>query len=122
MQPEKAEEPEQPDETKEPEAAEPETPEEPAAPETVTFTDDCGRTVELPASINRVVPTGALSQIALFPLAPEMFVGVANNWSDAAKQYVPEEYHDLPVLGSLYGTADLNVEQLALADPASVPC
>ena len=113
-QPEQAEEPEQTGPEKE---QEPEAPEEPAAPETVSFTDDCGRTVEVPATITRVVPTGALSQIALFALAPEMFVGVASGWSDSAKQFVPSQYHDLPVLGSLYGTADLNVEQLALADP-----
>ena len=114
VQPEKTEEPEQ---TEPAEEKEPETQEEPAAPETVSFTDDCGRTVEVPGKIERIVPTGALSQIALFALAPEMFVGVATGWSDTAKQYVPAKYHDLPVLGSLYGTADLNVEQLALADP-----
>ena len=111
------EEPEQPDETPEPEAAEPETPEQPAAPETVTFTDDCGRTVEVPADITRVVPTGSLAQIALFALAPEMFVGLAGRWSDLEKQYVDPAYYELPVLGSLYGTADLNVEELAKADP-----
>ncbi|MBR6951094.1 MAG: ABC transporter substrate-binding protein [Oscillospiraceae bacterium] len=117
VQPEQAEDPEQPDETPEPEAAEPETPEEPAAPETVTFTDDCGRTVELPASITRIVPTGGLAQIALFANAPEMFVGLATDWSDAAKEYIPAEYQDLPVLGALYGSADLNLEELAVADP-----
>ena len=113
-QPEKQEEPAPEEPAEEPEH---ETPEEPAAPETVSFTDDCGRTVEVPGRIERIVPTGALSQIALFALAPEMFVGTATDWSDTARQYVPAEYHDLPVLGSLYGTADLNVEQLALTDP-----
>jgi len=113
-QPEHAEEPEQTEPEKEPE---PETPEEPAAPETVSFTDDCGRTVEIPAEITRIVPTGGLAQIALFAIAPEMFVGLSTDWSDAAKQFVPEEYLDLPVLGALYGSADLNIEELAVTDP-----
>ncbi len=117
-QPEQTEEPAQSEQNGEPALPEEtEVPETSGEPETVTFTDDCGRTVEIPAGVTRVVPTGALSQIALFPLASEMFVGLATGWSDTAKQYVPAEYHDLPVLGSLYGTADLNVEQLALADP-----
>ena len=113
-QPETAEEPKQQETTEE---TEPETSEEPEAPETVTFTDDCGRIVELPGTITRIVPTGGLAQIALFAIAPEMFVGLSTDWSDAAKEYIPADYQDLPVLGALYGSADLNVEELAATDP-----
>ena len=120
---------EQPAATEEPaqneQPAETQTAQEPQTPdaadqtggETVTFTDDCGRTVEIPAAITRVVPTGGMAQVALFALAPEMFVGLASDWSEAAEAYVDPAYRDLPVLGALYGSADLNLEELALTDP-----
>lgn len=94
----------------------------PAAPaetsaETVVFTDDCGRDVELPADISRIVATGPLSQIILYTLAPDMLVGLAAKWSSSAEGIVPEEYRNLPYFGQLYNTANLNVEELALAGP-----
>ena len=101
-------------------AAPAETPgSEPAQQETAArvFTDDCGREVTLPAEITRIVPSGPLSQIMLFAIAPEMFVGVADPWEEDAYGLLPEEYLALPYLGQLYGSADLNVEELALADP-----
>ena len=90
---------------------------EESATETVVFTDDCGRDVELPADISRIVATGPLSQIVLYTLAPDMFVGLAAKWSSSAEGIVPEEYRNLPYFGQLYNTANLNVEELALADP-----
>lgn len=84
---------------------------------TISFTDDCGRTVEIPADISRIVPSGGLAQIAVFAIAPEMFVGLAGKWSESAKEYVAADYFDLPVLGALYGSADLNVEELAATEP-----
>ena len=86
-------------------------------PTTVVFTDDLGREVELPASIERIVPTGPLAQIVLYAIAPDMFVGLAAKWYDSAAGFIPEEYMNLPFFGQLYGSADLNVEELALADP-----
>ncbi|MBO5976477.1 MAG: ABC transporter substrate-binding protein, partial [Oscillospiraceae bacterium] len=84
---------------------------------TVEFTDDCGRTVTVPENISRIVPTGPLSQIVLFALCPEMFVGLASKWSSDSEGIIPEEFLSLPYFGQLYGSADLNVESLALAAP-----
>ena len=100
-------------------AAEEPAAEEPAAEEPATriFTDDAGRDVEIPAEITRIVPSGPLAQIVLFAIAPEMFVGLAAKWSDAAQGIIPQEAFDLPYFGQLYGSADLNVEELALAGP-----
>ena len=81
------------------------------------FTDDCGRTVQLPETIERIVATGPLAQIILYSLAPDMLVGLAAKWYDCAEGIVPEEYLNLPYFGQLYNTANLNVEELALADP-----
>lgn len=83
----------------------------------VIFTDDCGREVELPSDISRIVATGPLSQIILYTIAPDMLVGLANKWSSSAEGIVPEAYLQLPYFGQLYNTANLNVEELALADP-----
>ena len=84
---------------------------------TVLFTDDCGRAVEIPDEITRIVPSGPLAQIILYAIAPDMFVGLAAKWDSSAEGIVPEAYLDLPYFGQLYNTANLNVEELALADP-----
>ena len=88
-----------------------------AKSETVSFTDDCGRVVEIPADISRFVPTGPLSQMVLFALAPEMLVGLASKWDSSCEGIIPEEYLSLEYFGQLYGSADLNIESLALAAP-----
>ena len=85
--------------------------------ETVVFTDDCGREVEVPAEISRIVPTGPLAQVILYTIAPDMFVGLASKWDKSAEGIVPEAYRNLPYFGQLYNTANLNVEELAMADP-----
>ena len=90
---------------------------EPAAAEARIYTDDAGREVEIPAEISRIVPTGQLAQIMLFGIAPDLMVGLSNKWSGDAEQYISGDYFNLPVLGQLYGSADLNLEELALADP-----
>ncbi len=85
--------------------------------ETYVFTDDCGRQVEVPREITRIVPSAPLSQIILFAIAPEMFVGVASHWEEDARGIIGDEYFELPYFGSLYSSADLNVEALALTNP-----
>ena len=83
----------------------------------ITFTDDLGRDVNVPSEINRIVPSGPLAQIILYAIAPDMFVGLAAEWDDCAKGIIPDAYWDLPYFGQLYNTANLNVEELALAAP-----
>jgi len=82
-----------------------------------TFTDDLGREVAVPDAISRIAVSGALPQIVLYALAPDMFVGIADRWYATAEEFIPEAYLKLPYLGKLYGSADLSVEQLALAGP-----
>lgn len=86
------------------------------AEEMVSFTDSAGRTVEIPKDITRIAPSGSSTQILLFALAPEYFVGLASEWSTSAEEFLGV-YYDLPVLGNLYGSADLNLEELAVLDP-----
>lgn len=92
----------------------------PDSTDLVEYTDDAGRSVEVPAEISRIVPSGPIAQIILFALAPEMFVGSASKWGSQAEGIIPQEYMDLPYFGQLYSSADLNVEALALAGPQIV--
>ena len=83
-----------------------------------SFTDSTGRTVELPASVEKIAVTGPTAQIVLFALAPERLVGIANSWDESAKEYLAPEYYQLPVLGQLYGgKSEMNLEELLKADP-----
>lgn len=81
------------------------------------FVDDLGREVTLPDTIERFVPSGPLPQIYVYAIAPEMLVGLASRFYDTAEGIIPQEHMNLPYLGQLYGSADLNIEQLALMDP-----
>ena len=86
--------------------------------ETVSFTDSTGRTIELPAEVEKIAVTGPTAQIVLFALAPERLVGIANSWDESAKEFLSPEYYELPVLGQLYGgKSEMNLEELLKADP-----
>ena len=87
------------------------------AGDAVSFTDSSGRTVELPATIDRVAVTGPISQMAMLTLAPEKLVGLSNELSEAEKKYVGD-YAGLDVLGQIYGgKGDFNKEAVANANP-----
>lgn len=89
-------------------------------PAKVSFTDSAGRTVEVPATIDKVAVSGPLAQIVLFALCPDMLVGVATAWDKTAEQYIDAKYYALPELGQLYGgKGELNLETL-LASGAQV--
>lgn len=81
------------------------------------FTDDAGRQVELPAEISRIVPSAAMAQMILQALAPEMFVGLASGLNEEAREIIDDRLFSLPDFGSLYAGGDLNIEELAKADP-----
>ena len=103
-------------------AQSPATPEPSDAPsgseDTVLFTDSAGRTVEVPAEINSVAPSGAMAQLVLYTACPDKLAGIANDFSDDAKKYIDEKYWSLPKFGQFYGkNANLNMEALVAAAP-----
>lgn len=82
------------------------------------FTDDAGRKVEVDGVITRIAASGPMAQIALFAIAPEMFVGLSVEWDPETEGIIPDEYYNLPVIGQLYGgKGEMNLEELALLDP-----
>lgn len=94
-----------------------ETPQEETQPQIITFTDSAGRNVELPATIERIAPSGQLAQIVLFAIAPDMFVGITNKWSASAEKFLDTQYYNLPILGQFYGAENLNLEEIAKVNP-----
>ena len=81
------------------------------------FTDDAGREVDVPAEITRIVPSAAMAQMVLLTIAPDLMVGLASRIPDSSRDFLPDELDGLPYFGSLSAGADLNVEELALAEP-----
>ena len=96
-------------------------PEEAAEPEEASglreFTDDCGRTVEIPAKITSIVPASNIAQMYLIAAAPDKMKALAGAISPLEAQYLGERFNDLPVVGALYGKGDLNTEELAKTAP-----
>ena len=85
-----------------------------------TFTDDCGREVQVPEQVTSVIASGSLAQIAVFAIAPETLIAINGAWSDDAAKYVDEKYLELPEVGSFFGNHDLNYEEIAKLSPQIV--
>lgn len=81
------------------------------------YTDDCGRKVTFTEEITRIVASGPLSEMIVYALAPDYLVASTQRNNKVMSEYLDEEYLKLPYLGSLYESADINVEELALSDP-----
>ena len=58
------------------------------AADTVAFTDSAGRTVQLPANIERIAPSGPVAQMVLMSIAPERFVGLATALDRGEAEYM----------------------------------
>lgn len=92
-----------------------------AASGTISFTDSAGRTVEVPANIERVAISGPISQMFMLTLCPEKLVGLSNALSDDEIKYVAGDIANLPVFGQIYGgKGDFNKEAVANANPQIV--
>ena len=87
---------------------------------TITFTDDLGRTVELPAQIDKICPSGFTAQQVLLTMAPDKMVGLAQELTDDQLKIFGEKFADYPVFGAVLGATDsLNREAVAAAAPTS---
>lgn len=86
-------------------------------PATQTITDHAGRTVTIPAQIDRCYYTSPLGLIMVYTLAPDKMVGWSMQLTDKVKKYIPEKYVSLPFLGGLQMNAKINTEELLKAKP-----
>ena len=97
-------------------------PEGSAPPETAhegrSYTDDLGRSVPLPHTIDTIAITGPLSQVYILPLAGDMLVGVCNEFSADAAKYLPESIFTKTEIGQLYGgKGEMDLESLLSVMP-----
>lgn len=80
-----------------------------------TFTDSAGRTLEIPEKIDRVVPSGPIAQMTLMTFAPQKVVALSNR--ESQKAHLSPADRQKKVVGQLYGSASLNLEELAVINP-----
>lgn len=81
---------------------------------TRTFTDSAGRTVEVPAQVDRIAPAGHTATQILLTMAPEKMVTVSQELSADQAKYLGSSYAELPVTGAAFGAkGDLNKEAMA---------
>jgi iron complex transport system substrate-binding protein len=82
------------------------------------FTDDGGRTVTLPAHVERVLPAGPPASVDLLMLAPEKLVGLTRALSPAEAAFLPASEASLATLGRLTGRGNtINLETVVKLAP-----
>jgi len=91
-------------------------------PAMVSFTDDAGRTVDVPSpsTLTRISPSGALSQMFLMAIAPDLMVSLGSAYSVSDAAYIPASVAQLPAVGELYGSSTINYESVAALAPQLV--
>ncbi len=67
------------------------------------YTDDLGRTVSLPDTIDKFAPSGPMAQYVLYSVNPNKMAGWANALTDDQKPYINQSLWGLPILGQIYG-------------------
>lgn len=97
-----------------------EAPTDSAEPDTFVFTDSAGREVELPTTIDRIVPSGPLAQQFLLSIGGDKMVALSRSLSDSSAHYLGGHYQELPEIGQFFGSEDINMEQLAALEPQVV--
>ena len=92
-----------------------------AAGDTVSFTDDLGRTVQLPKDLTRIAPSGPVAGMILATIAPEYLVSIPETPSSAQAPYLPESLLTLPTTGQMFGKkSTLNLETLLACEPQAI--
>jgi iron complex transport system substrate-binding protein len=86
-----------------------------AAAAQTPFTDDAGRSVFLPASVDRVFAAGAPAEILLYTLVPEKLAGRNHMPADAALPFMPPEYRALLQIVNLPDRDDVRYDAELLA-------
>jgi iron complex transport system substrate-binding protein len=78
---------------------------------TRSFTDSLGRTVEVPATLERIAPSGHTAMQVLLTMAPDKMVGLSQELSAEQIKYLGDKYANLPVFGAAFGSkGDMNKE------------
>lgn len=82
------------------------------------FVDAGGREVTIPATVTTVLTAGPPAEILVYTLAPETLAGWVREPSEAALEFIPDPYRDLPTYGRLTGQGGTaNMEAVLAAQP-----
>ncbi len=81
------------------------------------ITDMTGRTVQVPAQINKVIATSPPSTNLVYMVAPDKLGAWNSNLTSEQKKYTPEKYQNLPVVGGWYSTFQGNPENFLAQNP-----
>ena len=81
----------------------------------VTIKDMAGRSVAVPADINKTFSTAGSLTIMLYMIAPDKMLGWNSPTNTPGTQYIPSKYQNLPVLGG--GLNSANYESIISAGP-----
>ena len=85
---------------------------------TVSIVDMAGRTVEVPENIDKVLSRCPIGTVIMYTLNPEKIAG--QNWkpTDSEKEYLEQNYLNLPMLSGWYADGKVgNVEEIVKAGP-----
>lgn len=83
-----------------------------------TVVDMAGRSVEIPANVEKVYATGTLGTIILHTLVPEKIAGLNSEMSEMELKYLGDTNKYTPVLGSWKGTQyNGNIEEFLMVKP-----
>lgn len=88
-----------------------------SAAETRTVVDHAGRSVTVPAKINKVFSTSPVGMIMMYSLAPDKLVGWNYELTPENKKYILPKYRNLPNLGGWYANTSCNTEELLKIHP-----
>jgi iron complex transport system substrate-binding protein len=75
-----------------------------------------GRTLTVPATINRVLTSGPIEMELVYLLAPDKLIGLSFTFN-GKPPLVADNYKDLPVIGGWFGTQTGNYETFIAAKP-----
>ena len=83
----------------------------------VEVTDSAGRRVEIPETIERVMPAGPPAALLLYTLVPDKLIGWPRALPAATVSLLPPAYGKLPVVGRLTGGKPPSAEAIAKLHP-----
>ncbi len=83
----------------------------------VEVTDSAGRRVEIPQTIQRVMPAGPPAALLLYALVPDKLIGWPRALPAASAALLPPAYGRLPVVGRLTGGKPPSAETIAKLYP-----
>lgn len=86
-----------------------------------SFADDLERERSFDGDITRVVPSGAVAQMILTGLCPDLLIGLSGEIKEDVSKYYPEDLKSLPAFGQFYGKkANFNLEAFVSVSPELV--